>query len=71
MKYEPFISKAVKDLAADLKEDYPSLTDYESLNLALKAESNQLFRTAYVITANDSTPTALEAIALALGHRQF
>jgi hypothetical protein len=40
------------------------------LSLALKTEQNNLFRRAFVVTSSDNTPTALEAIANALGHIQ-
>ena len=66
-KYPPSISSDVKALAKDLQENY-KLTDYEALSLALKAEHNDLFIRAFVITASDNTPTALEAIANALGY---
>ena len=66
-KYPPSVSRSVKDLAKELQEDF-KLTDFEALSLALKAEQNDLFRRAFVITASDNYPTALEAIANALGH---
>ena len=68
-KYPPSITADVKELAKDLQENF-KLTDYEALSLALKAEQNDLFRRAFVITASDNYPTALEAIANALGHTQ-
>ena len=68
-KYPPTVSHSVKELAKDLKENF-ELSDFEALSLALKAEQNNLFRRAFVITASDNHPTALEAIANALGHTQ-
>jgi hypothetical protein len=68
-KYKPTISNDIKILAKDLKSSY-ELSDYESLSLALKAEQNDLFRWAYIITESNNRPTALEAIANALGHIQ-
>lgn len=68
-KYPPNVSSSVKELAKDLQENF-KLTDFEALSLALKAEQNDLFRRAFVITASDNYPTALEAIANALGHTQ-
>lgn len=66
-KYPPNIPKSVKELAKGLQEDF-KLTDFEALSLALKAEQNELFRRAFVITTSDNYPTVLEAIANALGY---
>lgn len=68
-KYPPNITHDIKELAKDLKENF-KLSDFEALSLALKAEQNNLFRRAFVVTSSDNTPTALEAIANALGHIQ-
>lgn len=68
-KYPPRVSHSIKELAKDLQESF-KLSDFEALTLALKAEQNDLFRRAFVVTSSDNTPTALEAIANALGHIQ-
>ena len=56
-------------LATELKESY-KLTNYESLDLALKAEFNDILKRAFVITSSDNVPTALEAIANSLGYNK-
>ena len=68
-KYPPYVSKEVKGLAKELQEDF-KLSDFEALTLALKAEENNFFRRAFVISASDDYPTALEAIANALGYKR-
>lgn len=64
------LSKDVRKLATELKENY-KLSDFEALTLALKAEQNELFRLAFMISSSDNYPTALEAIANALGYSRL
>ncbi|NWJ49755.1 MAG: histidine kinase [Bacteroidetes bacterium] len=61
-------SSAVEELVKELKLDYV-LTDFEALKIALESERNYLIKTAFVITVSDEYPTALEAIAIALGFK--
>lgn len=68
-KYPAKITNDIKELAKELKDNY-KLTDYESLDLALKAEHNDILKRAFVITSSDDVPTALEAIASSLGYKQ-
>ncbi|GJQ61153.1 MAG: hypothetical protein SCALA702_02060 [Melioribacteraceae bacterium] len=63
-----YLTNDVKHFLKDLKSEY-NLTDYEALMVALKAEQNNLLKKAFVISATDSTPTGLEAIAISLGYR--
>lgn len=63
------ISTDVKNLARELQEQY-KLTSFESLDLALKAEKNEIMKRAFVISSSDSHPSGLEAIAIALGYKQ-
>ena len=65
-RYPTNVTSDIKDLVKDLQESY-KLTDFEALTVALQAERNSILRKAFVITALDNTPTALEAIANALG----
>lgn len=67
LKHGISLSSDVKNSANDLKEMY-SLTDFESLTLSLKAEQNELFRLAFVISSSDSHQTSLEAIEISLGY---
>ena len=66
-RYPTNVTNDIKELAKDLQESF-KLTDFEALTLALQAEQNSLFKRAFVVTSSDNTPTALEAIANALGH---
>lgn len=61
MSYE-FLSlgKRVIDLADELKKEY-KLSDYEAIDLALKAEKNEFIARAFVLTPDDKV-TALEKI---------
>lgn len=55
-------------IVKDLKKDYPKLSDYELLSLAIQIERNQLIENGLVVSTNDSNPSGLEAIAIALGY---
>ncbi len=57
-------SKIVKDL----KEEYPKLSDFERLLLAVQIERNQLIENGLNVSRNDENRTSLEAIAVALGY---
>jgi hypothetical protein len=68
LKYGVNVSSDVRKLAKELKEEY-KLSDFESLTLALKAERNELFKLAFVISSSDSYPSALEKIAMLLENK--
>ncbi len=68
LKYGVNVSIDVRKLAKELKEEY-KLSDFESLTLALKAERNELFKLAFVISSSDSYPSALEKIAMLLENK--
>lgn len=55
-------------IVKDLKLDYPKLTDYEVLNLAIQIQRNQILESAFNVSYTDKHPSALEAVAIALGH---
>jgi hypothetical protein len=65
---ELWLNSDITDLAKEIKDKYPKLTDYESLSIALKIEANLILREAFVVKQNNKTPVALEAIAMALRH---
>ena len=69
-KYPIRIATDIRNLVKDLKEEY-KLTNYEALIIALKAEQNDLIKTAFVISSMDEYPTALEAIAIGLGYNNL
>ena len=68
LKYGIEVSKDVRNLANDLKEEF-KLSDYEALSLALKSERNELLRLGFVISQSDNHPSGLEAIANAIGYK--
>ena len=55
-------------LVKELKEMY-TLSDYEALDIAIKIETKDIIKKAFVVNDNDKFPVALEAIAMALGYR--
>jgi hypothetical protein len=61
----PTISSLVKEL----RLDYPKLTEFEALQLAVQMQRNEIMRRAFVVGSNDNYPSALEAIAATLGFR--
>lgn len=62
------VSSEIRNLTKSIQQEY-KLSDYEALTIALKIESNELFRKANVISSNDSYPSALEKIAIALSDK--
>ena len=69
LKYGVIISKDVRELAKDIKEDY-KLKDFEFLSLALNAERNELLKLGFVISSSDNHPSGLEAIAIGVGFQK-
>jgi len=55
-------------IAKELKKDYPKLSDFELLSLAIQIERNQLIENGLSISRLDKHPPSLEAIAIALGY---
>jgi len=56
-------------IAKDLKLDYPKLTDFELLTLAIQIERNQILENGLVVSTTNSNPSGLEAIAYSLGFK--
>lgn len=59
--------KHYQEIEKTLKLDYPRLTDFERLSLAVQIERNQLLENGLNISRTDESPASLEAIAIALG----
>lgn len=51
-----------------LKEEYSKLSDFETLLLAIQIQRNQILENGLVVSSSDKHPSALEAIAIALGY---
>ena len=51
-----------------LKEEYSKLSDFETLSLAIQIQRNQILENGLVVSSSDKHPSALEAIAIALGY---
>lgn len=54
-------------IAKRLKKEYPKLSDFEILSLAIQIERNQILENGLVVNSSDKHPSGLEAIAIALG----
>lgn len=57
-----------KRIAKQLKEEYSKLSDFEILSLAIQIQRNQILENGLVVSSSDKYPSALEAIAIALGY---
>ena len=62
-----YLTNQIKDKAKELRKDYPTLSVYESLNIAAKIQKNELYARANVIAPDNEYPGALESIAINLG----
>lgn len=56
-------------IVKDLKLDYPKLTEFELLSLAIQIERNQILENGLVVSRSDSTPSGFETVAYALGYK--
>lgn len=52
----------------ELSYDYTKLTAYERLSIAVQIQRNQILENGMVVSTDDSKPSALEAISIALGY---
>ncbi|WP_427875354.1 histidine kinase [Flavobacterium sp. MMS24-S5] len=55
-------------IAKQLKDEYSKLSDFEILSLAIQIQRNQILENGLVVSSSDKHPSALEAIAIALGY---
>lgn len=53
-------------LAERFKMNYPELTTFQALELAIQKQRNQILIAAHAVSASDSHPSALEKIAMEL-----
>jgi hypothetical protein len=54
-------------IAKLLRKEYPKLSDFEILSLAVQIERNQILENGLVVSRSDRNPSGLESIAIALG----
>ncbi|SHJ66373.1 hypothetical protein [Bacteroides stercorirosoris] len=59
--------KSIYKYYNDLKLDYPKLSDYELLSIAVQMQRNDILKAGLTVFETDGTPPALEAIAIQLG----
>jgi hypothetical protein len=57
------------EIVRELKVNYPKLTEFEILTLAIQIERNEILENGLVVSSKDSEPTGIEAIAIALGYK--
>jgi hypothetical protein len=55
-------------IVKDLRLDYPKLSDFEVLNVAIQLQRNQILQAGLNVSNRDNHPSALEAIAICLGY---
>lgn len=55
-------------IAKQLKGEYSKLSDFEILSLAIQIQRNQILENVLAVSSSDKHPSALEAIAIALGY---
>ena len=54
----------------ELKLDYPKLSDYELLSIAVQMQQNDILVAGLNVSQSDKRPAALEYIAILLGTKQ-
>ena len=59
--------QSINEIAKDFTENFPEMTNYEAWSLAIQIQRNQILENGFVVSTNDSVPSALEAISIALG----
>lgn len=59
--------KSIYKYCDDLKLDYPKLSDYELLSIAVQMQRNDILKAGLTVFKTGGTPPALEAIAIQLG----
>ncbi|SDX58611.1 hypothetical protein [Flavobacterium degerlachei] len=57
------------EIVRELKVNYPKLTEFEILTLAIQIERNEILENGLVVSSKDNEPTGIEAIAIALGYK--
>lgn len=58
--------KDVNELYQDLKNDFPKMSDYELMKLAIEWNRNEIFQNAFC--SYGEHPSFLEAIAIQMGY---
>jgi len=56
------------EIEKELKLNYPKLNEYEVLTLAIQIERNEILENGLGVRTSDDAPSAVEAIAIALGY---
>ncbi|RUT68575.1 histidine kinase [Flavobacterium cupreum] len=57
------------EIAKNLKKEYPKLSEFEILSLAVQIERNQILENGLAVSFEDKYPSALEGISIALGFK--
>ena len=56
-------------IAKYLKIEFPKLSEFKILSLAIQIERNQILQKGLVVSSDDKHPVGLEAIAITLGYK--
>lgn len=59
--------RSIYEIEKEVKLNYPKLSDYEVLTLAIQIQRNEILESGLVVQRTNDKPSALEAIAIALG----
>jgi len=61
--------KSLKKYCEDLKFDYPKLTEFELLSIAVQMQRNNILISGLTVSKLNEYPAALEKIAILLDER--
>lgn len=59
--------KSIREYSSTLKSDYPKLSDYERLSLAIQMQRNDILISGLGVSETNERPAFLEATAIELG----
>jgi hypothetical protein len=63
--------KEVNEFAKEILEENTKLSSFEALQIAVKIQQNKILSQVFMLSMSDKEyPSALEAIAIALGYNQ-
>lgn len=61
--------RSLYQIEKELKKEYPNLTEFEALSLAVQIERNEILENGLVVSRTDRVPSGLERLALAISDR--
>ena len=61
---------SISTIVKELKLDYPKLSNYELLTIAVQKQRNEIIASGLSVNKEDKYPSATEAIAIQLGYKE-